>query len=378
MGAHALDMNARMIELSRVAKSDTPVVSVYLDTRWSDEHQRDRVRIFLKNEIAKAREARGRRAAQADLDWIQSAGDELVSQAAGPDTRGVALFACESPGLREVLRFRVPFDNAFAVEDTPFLAPLSAAVQQTPSTLVAFGDTERARLMHVSRGGLGEEVVLATDMPGHHSRGEWVRMAQSRYERHIREHRGRHFAAVAESLGQLIEAHGVERIVLAGEPKNISALRRELPPRTAAHIVGEVSASRHEPSSVIVGRAIELVAHLDAEVPAVDAVLTEAAKSRQAVAGMEETVEAVNRGAVRRLYVLRGMRGEASACSACGALFPSVAEDCRLCGKALEAVEVSEALVHRVLATGGTVETVETHQGLAAVGGVAALLRYPL
>ena len=375
-----MDMNARMTELSRVAKAETPVVSVYLDTRWSDEHQRDRVRIFLKNEIAKAREARSRRAAPADLDWIQSAGDELVSQAAAPDTRGVVLFACESAGLRELLRFRVPFANAFAVDDTPFLAPLSAAVQQTPATLVAFVDTESARLMHVTREGLGEEVTLATDMPGHHSRGEWVQFAQSRYERHIREHRGRHFAAVAESLAQLIDAQGVERIVLAGEPKNVSELRRELPPRIAAHIVGDVSAARHEPSSVIVGRAVELVAYLDAssDDPAVDAVLTEAAKSRQAVAGMEETVEAVNRGAVRRLYVLRGERGPASVCPGCSALFPGVAEDCRLCGKALQAVELGEALVHRVLAAGGTVDTVEAHEGLAAVGGVAALLRYPL
>ena len=375
-----MDLRARMAELAKIGRADTPVVSVYLDTRWSDEHQRDRVRIFLKNEIAKAREARGRRAAPADLDWIQSAGDELVSHASAPDTRGVALFACESAGLRELLRFRVPFAHAFAVDDTPFLAPLGAAVQQTPATLVAFVDTESARLMHVTREGLGEEVALATDMPGHHSRGEWVRMAQSRYERHIREHRGRHFAAVAESLTQLIDAHGVERIVLAGEPRNVSALRRELPQRAAAHIVGDVPAVRHEPSSVLAGRAIGLVAYLDAssDVPAVDAVLTEAAKSRQAVAGMEETVEAVNRGAVRRLYVLRGLRGPASACPGCGALFPGVAEDCRLCGKALQAVELGDTLVRRVLAAGGTVDTVDAHQRLAAVGGVAALLRYPL
>jgi len=376
-----MDVSVRLAELSKIGKSDTPVVSVYLDTRWSDEHQRNRVRIFLKNEIAKAREARSRRAAPADLDWIQSAGDEIVSQTAAPDTRGVALFACAATGLREMLRFRVPFDNAFAVEDTPFLAPLGTALQRTPSSLVAFVDTESARLMHVTREGLGEEVALATDMPGHHSRGEWVLFAQSRYERHIREHRGRHFAAVAESLGQLIDAHGVERIVLAGEPKNVSALRRELPPRMAAHIVGEVSAARHEPSSVIAGRAVELLAHVGAsssDVPTVDAVLTEAAKSRQAVAGLDETIEAVNRGAIRRLYVLRGVHAPASTCPGCGALFPGLAEDCRLCGKALEAVELGEALVHRVFAAGGTVETVEAHQRLAAVGGVAALLRYPL
>jgi peptide subunit release factor 1 (eRF1) len=375
-----MDLHTRMSELSRVAKSETPVVSVYLDTRWSDEHQRDRVRIFLKNEIAKSREARGRRAAPADLDWIQSAGDELVSQVASPDARGVALFACASAGLREMLRLRVPFDNIFAVDDTPFLGPLAGAVQKTPSTLVAFVDTESARLMHMTTEGPGEEVILASDVPGHHSRGGWAQLAQSRYERHIRDHRGRHFAAVMESLAQLIDAHAVQRIVLAGEPRNVSAFRRDLPPRIAAHIVGEVSAARHETSNVITARAVELIGHLDAsgDAPLVDAVLTEAAKGRQAVASVDETVEAANRRAVHRLYVLRGPRGPAAACSGCGALFPGAPAECRLCGKALKPVELGEALVERVLAAGGTVDTVESHQKLAAVGGVAALLRYPL
>jgi peptide subunit release factor 1 (eRF1) len=81
---------------------------------------------------------------------------------------------------------------------------------------------------------------------------------------------------------------------------------------------------------------------------------------------------------VHRLYVLRGPRGPAAACGGCGALFPGVLAECRLCGKALQPVELGEALVERVLAAGGTVDTVEAHQKLAAVGGVAALLRYPL
>lgn len=375
-----MDLHTRMSELSRLAKSEAPVVSVYLDTRWSDEHQRDRVRIFLKNEIAKAREAGGHRAASADLDWIQSAGNELVSQVAAPDTRGVALFACAPAGLRETLRLRVPFDNVFVIDDTPFLGPLAAAAQQTPSTIVAFVDTKSARLMHLTPEGLGEEIVLTRDMPEHPSRGGWAQMAQARYDRHVRDHRERHFAAVAESLAHLVDAHVVQRIVLAGEPRNLSALRREMPPRIANYVAGDIPADRHEPPSAVADRAIELLGHLDAsgEVPAVDDVLTEAAKSRQAVAGMEETIEAVNRGAVRRLYVLRGARGPAAACGGCGTLFPGAPTECRLCGKALKPVELGEALVERVLSAGGTVDTVEMHQGLAAVGGVAALLRYPL
>jgi stalled ribosome rescue protein Dom34 len=47
-------------------------------------------------------------------------------------------------------------------------------------------------------------------------------------------------------------------------------------------------------------------------------------------------------------------------------------------GKETQPVELGEAMVDRVVATGGTVEVLETHAGLARVGGVAGLLRYEL
>ena len=83
MAAPVMDLRARLAVLAKIGKTETPVVSVYLDTRWSDEHQRDRVRIFLKNEIAKAREARGRRAAPADLEWIQVEAHQRLAAVGG-------------------------------------------------------------------------------------------------------------------------------------------------------------------------------------------------------------------------------------------------------------------------------------------------------
>jgi hypothetical protein len=41
-------------------------------------------------------------------------------------------------------------------------------------------------------------------------------------------------------------------------------------------------------------------------------------------------------------------------------------------------VELAEAMAERVVATGGSVETIEAHQPLGAAGGIAAELRYPL
>ncbi len=356
----------RLVELSRITDATHPVVSVYLDTRWADEHQRERARIFVRNEIEKARRAEPGGALDDDLAWI--------------DAHGVAMFACGALGLREVLPVRVQVADTFVVARTPFLRPLAALLDAAPPVLVVFVDGERARLIPVGEAGAGEEVSLESEVPGHHRRGGWAQLAQSRYQRHIQDHRARHLEAVAEALAQLAEAHGLERIVLAGDTRNVSALRAHLPPRIADRVAGTIAGARYEAAAALVGRAQELVGHVEEleDTDAVDTVLTEAAKSGRAVAGLEATLEAVRRGAVYRLYLLKAFADAGRACDGCGALQGGQGERCRLCGAGTRPVDLGSAMVERVLATGGRIETIETHGGLARVGGVAARIRYPI
>ncbi|MBI1892897.1 MAG: hypothetical protein HYS14_02125, partial [Candidatus Rokubacteria bacterium] len=208
-----MDLRARLIELAKITGSPTPVVSVYLNTRWGDEHQRERVRVFLKNEIRKARRAAAGRPLEEDLDWVQSRAEEFIGQEGNPEAHGVALFACQALGLREVLPVRVPFEDAFVVADAPFLRPLAATAEHVPSSLAVFVDGESARLVPMNAEGAGEEVRLENEVPGHHRRGGWAQLAQSRYQRHIQEHRERHLEAVARVLTGLTDGNGVERIV---------------------------------------------------------------------------------------------------------------------------------------------------------------------
>ena len=205
-------------------------------------------------------------------------------------------------------------------------------------------------------------------------------MIESRYRGIMRQHRDRHFEAVAESLAALVEGHGVERIVLAGESRNLAEFRTSLPARIAGKIVGTVEGTRHEPAGALVARASGLLdeSQQQRQAEGVDAVLTEAAKSRQAVAGLDETLDAVNRGAVHRLYVTRSFRPFGCACAGCGALAGGDGPDCQLCGNPTTRVELSQAMADRVLAARGRVEVIDRHARLAEVGGVAAMLRYPL
>ena len=375
-----MDVQSRLTALAKITEACAPVVSVYLNTHWTDEHQRDRVRVFLKREIARAREGSRDRRLDADLDWVEAQAESLVNQTARADARGVALFACQARSLREVVPVRVAFEDTFIVAPRPFIVPLATVGPDIPPAMVVFVDGESARLIPVEADGPGEEVRLTSEVPGHHRRGGWALLAQSRYQRHIQDHRDRHLDAVAAALIGLGEERGATHIVLAGEPRTVTALQQRLPEALAARVVGSIAASKHEAAGALVTRALEALARRTADETgaAVEAVLTDAAKGGQSVAGINETLEAVGRGAVHRLYLHRGFREPGRVCAACGTLGAESLGACPLCGQATSEIELGEAMVARVIAAGGAVVAVDDDPGLKRVGGVAARLRYPL
>jgi len=371
------DLTGRLERLARITGAETRIVSVYLNTRWSDEHQRARVRVFLKNEIHSAR-VRGAALAE-DLDWIEEQGELLTGEEGRPGSRGVALFAGQALGLREVFAVAAPFRPLFVVAASPLLTPLVAAVESMGGVLVVFVDGESARLIPLGPEGPAETVVLESEVPGRHRQGGWALLAQSHYQRHIQEQRGRHFEGVAGAVAQLAESRLVDRIVVAGEARNASVFRGHLPSLLGARVVGLVPGARYESDAALVERAVSLLERVDGEAKAAEVadVLTDAAKGGLGVVGLDDTLEAVARGAVHCLYVAADFALDGGSCAVCGALQPGAAR-CRRCGGELRAVELGGVIVDRVLATGGRVEVVERHPGLDAAGGVAARLRYAL
>jgi Bacterial archaeo-eukaryotic release factor family 10 len=372
------DMTAKVRTLARTKPGPVPVISVYLDTRWSDEHQRERVRVFLKNQ---ARQAAAMAVGQldAELAWIGREGERLVAQEIDPETAGTAMFIGGVGGLREVLRLAVPFPDTFVVAEMPQLRPLVTALGEAPRAALLFVDGESARLVALTEQGAADEVALeATDAVGHHRRGGWLLLLQSRYQRHIHVHRARHFDAVAHALAGLIDHYGLRAIVLAGEARNLAVFRTHLPSVLDGCIVGEVSGARYEPTSALAERALAVLRHgaVGHVTGTLDALLAEAAGGGRATAGIDATLEAVNRCTVDRLYLLGSYQGTGAACLTCHALQRTVSNKCCWCGAVTRTVDLAEAMVQRVLAAAGNVASVDVHAGLGRAGGVAALLRY--
>ena len=375
--SHA-DLAARLRALSRMAPPPSPVVSVYLNTHWTDEHQRERARVFLKNEIRRAR-AGATTELEADLAWVERQGEALVEQSKCPNACAVALFGCRSAGLREVLPLRTPVDDFFVVAAAPHLRRLAAVLEATPLALIVLVDGVSARLVPLLADGAGEAVTLEGDVHGCHRQGGWQLLAQSRYQRHMQEQRGHHFDAVAAALTELVDQLGVERIVLVGSPHAVAVFRSHLAPRVGRMVVGAIAGASYEAVDVIVERAVELLGRRNAEneFAEVQEAVAEAAKGGRATAGVEATLDAAARGAVRRLYLLNTFHEAGRRCAACGSIQPGAGGDCHVCGGTTQPLDLGEALVERVVATGGSVDMVE-EPWLGRVEGVAALLRYPV
>lgn len=373
------DVRQRLDALARRRGGGAAVLSVYLDTRWADEHQRERARIFLKGALAGARAAAADSGTRADLDWIEEQGARLVEQAQYTDAAGVALFACSAIGLRELVAVQAPFGNRFVVADRPALGPLAGIGSGATPALAVFVDGERARLIPFGADGAGDEIVLVHEVLGRHRQGGWALLAQSRYQRHIEVQRAQHFQAVAAELSRLVDEQGIDRLVLAGEARTVAVFRKHLGRTLAARVVGKITAAAHEPAAALVARAATVVAAADRAVLAdvVAGVLVEAAKGRRAVAGVDAVLEAVRRNAVRHLYLAQGFEAPGRVCTACDAVEYGDGATCRRCGGATRSVALGQELVGRVIAAGGAVDVVEP-AALEAAGGVAAHLRYPL
>jgi peptide subunit release factor 1 (eRF1) len=372
-----MDVTARLAELAKLPPAARPVVSVYLNTRWTDEEQRERVRIFLKNRLREARAADRGRAADDDLDWIETQGQRLVAGQELRETDGVALFA-GGEDLREILPIRSPFADTFVVDTRPYLRPLAGAADAAVPALVVFVDGAHARLLTLTPDGPAEEVTLRSDVEGRHSTGGWAALAQSRYQRHIEEHRGQHFESTAAVVADLVERRGLQRIVLSGESRAVALFRERLSDAVARRVVGAVSGAGHEPMATIAARAADHLSRVEeqADATAVDRMLDAAAKGGRAVAGVESTLEAVNRGAVQTLYLLPEFARPGAVCEHCAALQAAAAGRCRFCDGATQTTELGAAMLDRVLTSGGSIDVVQRHEGLAARDGVGALLRY--
>ncbi len=387
------ELRTHLAELSRVRSEKDPVVSLYLDIRWSDEQQRERVRVYTQERMRAALAGRPRGEEEGlarTLDLVRDHVGEVCDRTAGEGQRGLALFACSAIGLWKPLYFQAPLANQLLLDRVPRLLPLSQLAAELEPALLAVVSVRGAHLYQVAMGEVTNEVTVAGPMP----RGLGETQAKGRVDeqferseknaRHVDQLLARFRRLAADELVHLFEAAPRSRVVLFGPRQALSSFERELPERVKERIVARYPApaegndGRREGRDEVLARAQEALAAQRArdELARIDGTVGQALRGSLSVLGLEDVVLALNERRVSRLLLESDFDADGWRCRQCGALGSDHARSCSYCEGPLELVpSMGEELVRRVLAEDGEVQVVSRSNKLHSYQGVAAQLR---
>ncbi|MPZ22810.1 MAG: hypothetical protein GEU28_04570 [Dehalococcoidia bacterium] len=331
------------------------VLSVYLDLRPQETGGRPALRsgeIVLRDRLREIERTLGHRGPAIE-SFKQDAGrlQQYLAGEVAPSTQGLAAFACSATGLFDVIETGVAFDNQVSAGRTARLYQLARLVDEYETAVTALVDTNSARLF-VTRLGQLEERGGIDDDPVHYQKRSTGGWSEARYQRHIEKHQSDFLQAIAAEVAELVNREGATRLVLVGNEVAIPRLRGFLPSSLSAAVEErrlDMRADRNEVQQEV-DPILRRLEEEDSRAAA-DRLVAAVQSGDLGASGVEHVRSALERGQVDVL----------------------VLEDSPELDKSAR-----NELARLAAQTSATVEVVEGHDGLTALGGVGALLRYNL
>jgi peptide subunit release factor 1 (eRF1) len=382
--------------LARYRSVQEPIASLYLDTCWADEQQRDRVRLFLAAEaramLQRHRDGPAAPAVERTLTRMMRFVADLCDQAHHADSDGVALFACEALDLFWPIYLRTPLRNALALDEVPHLSQLVRVSQTHAPALLAVADVYGARIVQLAWGEVAHQASIRGTLPRGLEQdgispwgGPQGFERSQKNQRHLERHITQNWRAAAEYLTALADGEKVGPVVLAGLGEAVASFERELPERIAARVIARIPRPSADPEmnggarDALVRSALAAVAaHARGEQErGVERAVGEAMRGGLAVLGPEDVILALNEGRVHQLLIEDGYGGNGWRCRSCDALGISDGSRCAFCQGELTTVEsLGDELVRRALRSGASAEVLPHNPRLHHYNGVAAFLRH--
>lgn len=309
------------------------------------------------------------------LDFI----DEEVSRYG--TIRAIAVFASlnekQTHHNQDIVIYTLPrpVRSQAHVGNKPFVRPLLFLLDQYERYAIVIADKNIAHFYLVAMGEIEQATEFISDIPHRSDKGGW---AQKRYERRIDNAIEKHIQKVTAHLVKQIAKTDTRRIILGGDPDILYLFKKNLPDREQKMVIGHIPNKLHESSSETLERTLQLAvdAERESEKRAILELTNALGESNKGVAGVAETLKALNEKRVQKLILVQGFHAPGSYCPNCNTLsLPKVrCANCQSITKPQE--DILETAVERVFLEEGDVEFVEENIDLTALGSVGALLRF--
>ena len=358
-------------------------LSIYLDIDQSQSSNLNRgFETQLRNLIASIRPTIQD---AAELEKFTEAADHITGflSAYNPSGLGLGLFFDQSDGFFQPVEFDLPIQPEARWDRKFFVQPLASALDQMETYGVVMLDKLTLRLFTVFLGQIEEHVHegFGPDRVRHIKASGTDHIASaSRIQRKADERVRLNLKHMLKMTDWLVQSRHLNRLIIAGKREMTAELRDVFPKRLTALVIGHVDIAIDATASEVlaatqpIAEAYEKVADVDR----VNHVITAAAKTEKAVAGLGRTLQAVHSDRVWQLIYSEDFRAPGFECGKCSGLFSVAKTACQYCGGAVEAVpDVVERAVEQSLRNGAQVEVVsgEAAASLASAGGIAAFLK---
>jgi peptide subunit release factor 1 (eRF1) len=356
-----------------------PVLSVYLNTQ-ADQHGRtpDAAPYLHREFKALARtwapSSPERHSFDRDVERIVSYSTDKIDPAAN----GVAIFACwGAEEFFEAIQLTTPVsDNRVYASNQPHLYHLARLDEQFPRYAAVLTDTNTARIFVF---GLGQ-VISAEEVKGkkvHRVKvGGW---SQARYQRRVGNAHQEHAKEVIERLAQIVREDQVNHIILAGDPVVIPLLQEQLPQEMVS-MVEVMKLDIHASEQDVLAATLQKLQEQEARTAAekVDGLMQQYRARGLAVAGPQETLEALANGQVEELLISGALEKNYPQPEEVQDVLAPAIPDLEGGTKSEESGQPSlpDLLVTKAKQTGATVTFIEDAALLESIGGVAAFLRW--
>jgi hypothetical protein len=312
-----------------------------------------------------------REALKADVERVR----EVLngSDVAANGTRAVAVYACGSEDLLEVVSLRHPLDSRVVLDRRPFVEPL---VQEGGAErwCVILVNRRVARIFTGDGEALEETDRIEDDVHSQHDQGGW---SQARYQRGVDKEKDDHLAHTADVAFRLYKRRGFDRLLVGGPEELVGDLESRLHSYLQKRVVGRVQCDV-EDSTLEDVRACageRIAEHVRAhERERLDRLAEGVGRGERGAAGLAAVLGALNEARVEALLIAQGFSASGLQDAATGMLYGSGdAPD----GASTQPVEdVVERAIEKAIEQSADVLVVRHYEDLGPLGGIGAVLRY--
>jgi peptide chain release factor subunit 1 len=326
-----------------------------------------------------------RNSVRADIERIRQAASEERWQ-----PRGMAVFACSGRDLYEEVPLPRPVRDRIVLDETPYVRPMLAVLDEYRRACVVVVDKASARLWEMYQDELRELESIrdralrksnyAAGLRVQRTANYAAGLAEGRVRNKADELSKRHYRNVAHVLDEMFRSGGFDLLIIGGHDYEVPAFINFLPRELKSRIAGTFSIDPStEPVAEIRANANSILQDYERteEQKLVSDVIERLATGGLAAAGLADCLWAGSVAAVQTLLVQEGATAPGVVCDQSGWLALS-GDTCPLCGNTTRHTpDVIDELAEAVIEESGSVRHIEDDDRLAE-HLVAAELRFPL